>query len=247
MLTKNTRLLPLVFASMAMAAAAFALDYSDRQKNPATFETLEEARVSGPTSRPSRERRGPSNPPGPGRLPGRHLHSTGRRTCTADARGPDQHQPPRVCREILPRQGRGPALPRRPRADPHHRRGDRQRHPGHPGQQEAFGSTTRNTTMPSRRPSAQKAGESSGRPLAALPERAPSPPGRRCARRQARSWAGPGPAMFGARGARYSTPSISAASAIPCIGIDGGAAYLNNYVAGNHRLRQQDRRDAADQ
>ena len=51
MLKKNLlRMFVPALAAAAIPSTLFALDYSGRQKNPATFETLEEARVNGPVA-----------------------------------------------------------------------------------------------------------------------------------------------------------------------------------------------------
>ena len=47
---KSLITLALAFAAAAIPFVAFSLDYSGRQKNPATFETLGEARVNGPAA-----------------------------------------------------------------------------------------------------------------------------------------------------------------------------------------------------
>ena len=51
MLKKNSFItIALALSAVAFPSATFAMDYSGRQKNPATFETLEEARVNGPVA-----------------------------------------------------------------------------------------------------------------------------------------------------------------------------------------------------
>jgi len=82
---------------------------------------------------------------------------------------------------------------------------------------------------------AQKAGESSGPPFGRAPGAGakpalgapPAPAGK------PGPGAGPGPGMFGARGPRYSDAEYFGGFGYTyVIGIDGGAAYLNNHVAG---------------
>jgi poly(3-hydroxybutyrate) depolymerase len=243
MFRKNARLIPLVFAATAMAAmaaAAFALDYSGRQKNPATFETLEEARVSGPVAVASLEGNAggtfkshpvldgyPANTTYIYRSPNLYGGRAAARINTNLLVFAERSFPGKdAARQYLEDLGLIRII------------------------DEAIGSVILVTPANGKEfgPNdqkyyyalqtaifAQKAGESSGPAFGGAPRAGakpalgapPAPAGK------PGPGAGPGPGMFGARGPRYSDAEYFGGFGYTyVIGIDGGAAYLNNYVAG---------------
>ena len=107
--------LTLTLAALSLPSAALALNYTGTQKNQATFETLEEARVSGPVAVATIDgntgRTFKSHPALDGYPEGDGIHLPVGQHVRRSRRGPDEYRHPGVRGEGVREQGRRAAIP----------------------------------------------------------------------------------------------------------------------------------------